>query len=837
MKAVIMAGGFGTRLRPLTLNIPKPMVPLGGAPVMEHLVKLLKRHNFTDLTALLYFQADLIKDYFGDGSRFNVDFKYVMSGADFGTAGSVKNAQKLLDERFIIISGDVATDINLTEAIQFHKARKAEATIVLTRVENPLSYGVVITNEQGKITRFLEKPSWGQVFSDTVNTGIYILEPEVLDLIPPETEFDFSQNLYPKMLAENRRLYGYVAEGYWRDIGNNEEYFQCHQDLLDGKLKLGDLGQKIEQNGAIIWAGEDAQWSPNAQFSGTVILGDRVKIGPRAKLYNTVLGADSIVGREASVNRVVAWEKVSIGPHSQVAESIICHGVVIEEEAIIEENAIISDNAKIGAGARVKQNVKVWPEKVVEAGAILTASLVWGERYTKELFTDSRITGIANVEITPEFAARLGAAYGAMLGQGNTVILSRDAGRSSRMILRGLSAGLTSAGVDVAELQTLPIPVLRYQLSLWQESGAIYARTSPTGSHQLDIVFFESGGYDITVARTKSLERLFLREDFRRAPMENTGNIEFPGRVIEYYRDGFLRELDIESIKKAKLKVVIDFSFGSASDILPAILGHLGINFIAINTYLDPDKLSYFESDRAKATKQLSTIVKSLKADAGFIIGPGAEKLITFDENGNQIDNQMLLLKVLSLFLETTNCRKIAVPVVASHGADLIAESKKCEVERIADTHLAMMDALHKKGADFVGGTKGGFIFPGFQVGADAMFALAKILELIARTGKRFGEVKGAWSNIKIVQKEVPCSWTKKGLVMRRLMEHTAKKERILADGVRFFKDGAYVLIKPDRMNASFYIQIEAKSADKVKKMLKNYTDMVKDWQGDTSES
>jgi mannose-1-phosphate guanylyltransferase/phosphomannomutase len=837
MKAVIMAGGFGTRLRPLTLNVPKPMVKLGGYPVMEHLVRLLKKHGFAELTALLYFQAEQIQDYFGDGSRFGVKLNYVMSAADFGTAGSVKNAQKLLDERFLIISGDVATDVDLTEAIQFHEARKAEATIVLTRVENPLSYGVVITDEKDKVTRFLEKPSWGQVFSDTVNTGIYILEPEILDLIPQATDFDFSKDLFPKMLADNRRLFGYVARGYWRDIGNNEEYFQAHQDLLDGKLKLDLLGQRLEQDGSVLWLGKDTQVSPNAQFQGTVIIGDRAKIGPRAKLYNSVVGADSIVGREASLNRVVTWDEVSIGPRAQISEAVICRGVVIEEEAVIEENTIISDRAKIGSGARIKQNVKIWPEKIVEAGAILTASLVWGERWTKELFTDSRITGIANVEITPEFAARLGAAYGAMLGQNSTVILSRDAGRSSQMIMRGLAAGLISAGVDVAELQTIPIPVLRYQLSLWQESGAIYARTSPEGNHLADIVFFDSGGYDISVAKTKSIERLFLREDFRRAAMENTGNIEFPGRVIEYYRDGFLREIDTESIHQAKMKVVIDFSFGSAADILPAILGALDINFISINTYLDADRISYFEKERLRALKQLSTIVKSLKADAGFLVGPGAERLQACDENGEIIDNQKLLLKVLSLFLETSSCKRIAVPVVASYGVDLLAKTKKCEVERIADTHLAMMDALHKANADFVGGTKGGFIFPGFQVGADAMFALAKILELMARTGKRLGHVKGPWSNIKIIQKEVPCSWTKKGLVMRRLIEHTAKRQRVLVDGVRFFKDGVYILIKPDRMKASFFIQVEAKSEDKAKKVLKSYAELVKEWQGGESEN
>ncbi|MCP4580329.1 MAG: NTP transferase domain-containing protein [candidate division Zixibacteria bacterium] len=831
MKAVIMAGGFGTRLRPLTLNIPKPMVPLGGIPVMEHLVKLLKKHNFTDIKSLLYFQADQIKNHFGNGSKWGVDMDYVMAQADFGTAGSVKNAQKYLDERFIIISGDVATDIDLTAAIKFHKKSKAQASMVLTRVENPLAYGVVIVDDNGRIDRFLEKPSWGQVFSDTINTGIYILEPEVLDLVPAQTEFDFSKDLFPKMLADKMRLYGFIADGYWRDIGNTSEYSASNQDLLEGSLNLGEFGQKVEKDGATLWLGEKTQVSPRATFAGTVIIGDRTKIGPRAKLFNSVIGADSIVGREADLKRCVAWDRVSIGPRVKASEAIICDGVVVSEAAELEENVIISSNAKVGNDALVKANVKVWPEKEVEAGAILSSSLVWGERWTKELFTNSKITGIANVEMTPELAGRLGAAYGAIVGENQTVIVSRDGSRSSRMLTRALIAGLISAGANVAELRTIPIPLLRYQLSLQIEAGGIYARVSPLSDRRMDIVFFDSGGYDIPVSKAKSIERLFLREDFRRASMEQTGKIEFPERVIEYYRDGFLQALNIESFRQSNLKVVIDFGFGGASEILPAILGALDIEVIALNAYPDPDRVYHYSQQEEKARKQLSAIVKSLKADAGFLIGPGAEKLTVVNEFGKVIDYQTLLCLILSLYLEMGNCRRVAVPVVASSGIEALAKKYKIIVDRIPDTHLAMMDALHKSGADFVGGTKGGFIFPGFQIGCDAMFAVAKILELMTLTGKHLGDVKQNWPDIKIINKEIPCSWTRKGLVMRRLMEHTARKKRILVDGVRFFSDATNITIKPDRYKASFYLQVESKSEDKAKSSLKEYASKIKQWQ------
>ncbi len=243
MKAVIMAGGFGTRLRPLTCNIPKPIVPVMNKPMMQHIIELLHSHGITDLVATLFYQPEVITRYFGDGSKFGVSLRYVKAEADYGTAGSVRNASSLLNDRFVIISGDVLTDCDLSEAIRFHEERKARATLVLTRVKNPLQYGVVITNKQGKITRFLEKPSWGEVFSDTVNTGIYILEPSVMELIPTKEEFDFSKDLFPFMMEQDLGLYGYISDRYWRDIGTLNEYQDAHLDYLHGKVSCCNRGK------------------------------------------------------------------------------------------------------------------------------------------------------------------------------------------------------------------------------------------------------------------------------------------------------------------------------------------------------------------------------------------------------------------------------------------------------------------------------------------------------------------------------------------------------------------------------------------------------------------
>jgi mannose-1-phosphate guanylyltransferase / phosphomannomutase len=236
MKAVIMAGGEGTRLRPLTSNLPKPMMPLANRPMMEHIVNLLKDHGFDDIVVTVAFLPQAIRTYFGNGSEFGVRMVYATEETPLGTAGSIRNAMDELDDTFLVISGDVLTDIDLSEIVAFHQDRKALATIGLKAVENPLDFGIVITHEDGSIERFLEKPTWGEVFSDTVNTGIFVLEPEIFDWIDAGVAVDFSSDVFPRLLDAGKPLFGAVAEGYWEDVGTLDAYVKVHQDVLDGKV-------------------------------------------------------------------------------------------------------------------------------------------------------------------------------------------------------------------------------------------------------------------------------------------------------------------------------------------------------------------------------------------------------------------------------------------------------------------------------------------------------------------------------------------------------------------------------------------------------------------------
>lgn len=832
MKAVIMAGGFGTRLRPLTSYIPKPMVPMLNRPMMEHIVRLLRSHSITDIIVTLFHQPDAIIDYFQDGSRFGVHLQYIRAEADYGTAGSVRNASDFLHERFLVISGDVLTDFNLTKALDFHLDRRAKVTIVLYHSANPLQYGVVITRDDGKIVRFVEKPTWGEVFSDTINTGIYIIEPEILDLVPRKQEFDFSKNLFPLLLEKEEDLFGYTAEGYWRDVGNLTEYLEAHWDALAGRVRLEASGRK-EGN---LYVGQGTHLPKNRKdWKGTIVLGDDCEVGEDTTISNSVIGNHVRIESGARLEDCVVWNKVVIRRGAQLTADVVTSGSVIGEEAVISENVFIGEKCLIGARARLGGNIKLWPAKIVDEGAVLTKSLVWENRWTRELFTDARITGYSNIEMNPEFGARLGAAFGAFLGPGKTVATSRDMDNVSRMMNRAIICGLVSAGVEVNDLRATPIPILRHELSTGKEVGGVHVRKSPYDRNLTDVIFFDAGGKDLPVSKTKTIERLFFGEEVPRVAPEKVGSIHFPERTTESYVQKFLSCLNIELIRKGKFRLVIDYSHGITATIFPTLLGQLGCDVLAVNAYLDRSKLTRETHEIETALKQLSHIVTSLRYDIGFMLDAGGEKLFVVDENGKPVSSDRLLVIVTKLFLQANpETKRIAVPISASMEVDLVASTHNVEVMKTKDSHLAMMNAATEPEIRFVGGTRGGFIFPEFSFATDGMFAVAKILELLAATGEKIGAVDGKLPKLKIVQRDIPCPWELKGKVMRLLTKESEGKKREEFDGIKFYVDArgssSSVFVVPDKERALFHLRVESMEESIAKSLADEYEQKIMTW-------
>ncbi len=830
-----MAGGFGTRLRPLTNNLPKPMVPMANRPIIDHIVELLKKHSITDLIGLLYFQPEVISNHLGDGTRFGVKIDYTTATVDLGTAGAVASAMRgyKKPETTLVISGDVLTDINLKKAVEFHKKRKSVATIVLTRVENPLPFGIVITDKRGRITRFLEKPGWGEVFSDTINTGIYILEKEILKFVPEEGEFDFGKELFPILLEKKKPIYGYIAEGYWKDVGSLEEYRQANLDILRHNVHVNMPGEEIDEGG--VWVGGGTRIDYKSTFEGTVVIGGGCKIEAGARISNSIIGSNAAVEEGAVITDSVIWDNVRVGSGAYVQENVIAGDTEIGAGAHLSEGCIVSDHCRIGRNATVKANVKVWPHKTVEDDATLASSLIWGQKWSKSIFSTYGVTGLANIELSPEFAAKLGAAYGATLKKGVAVSTSRDAHKNSRMINRAVMTGILSTGVNVHDYGVTPIPVCRFLAKGGNEVGGIHTRRSPFDPLLLDLKFFDNKGLNLHPGYEKNIEKLFFREDFRRVSIEETGEMVFPIHGFEYYQNGFMSAIDVEAVRGAGFKVVLDYSYGSSSRIFPAILGSLNCDVIALNANLDGTKTTRTEEEFAKAVRQLSTIVRSLDADIGFLLDAGGEKVFIVDETGEIIDGDTALNLVTLLTLKCA--RKaglkgtIAVPVTSPRAVDSMAKTYGFEVRRTRTSPRGLMEAASESGAIFVGEPLGGFIFPGFQPVFDGMYAIAKIIEMLAKEKTTLHKLIREIPPSIILKEKVPCPFENKGLVMRMLAEDSGGKDTLLLDGIRINFKKDWVAAYPSQDHPYFHVVAEASTEQQASDLIAKYSGKIRTWQ------
>jgi len=813
MQAVVMAGGFGTRLRPLTANIPKPMTPLLNKPIIEHIIVLLKSHGITDLILILYHQAEVIKDYFRDGKKFGVKIQYVKPDADYGTAGAVSCGYELINGRFIILSGDVVTDFDLSQAISFHEKRKSVSTLVLTRAKNPLQFGIVLTDKEGKITKFFEKPSWSEVFSDTINTGIYVLEKETLALVPKargnKSDCDFSKDLFPYLLKNKLPLYGVTLSGYWRDVGSLDDYIKTNLEALKGKINL-PLARGLIKNGSIV-AGD-------------------AKVSKNTKIINSVVGSGCSIAAGTVIRNSILWNNVVIEDNSRINHDVICNNVKINPNCRINENVFIGNNVIIGSNVTVRSDVKIWPQKTVDSNSIVTKNLIWEEKWKDSLFTDSRITGISNIEITPEFSAKLGMAYGVFAGLDSKILISRDIDNVSLMIKGAITSGLLSSGVSVLDYQTMPIPIMRQELSGGKGAGGIFVRKSPFDSSRCDIIFFDSNGKDLSSAKIKSIERLVISNDARPTPFDKIGAITYAERTYESYKERFLDNIDKEIINKRKFKIAINFSHGITSTILPNIIGDFDVELVTLDSHLDSAKQTRSPEEFKTALQQLSYIVTSLKYDAGFLIDAGGEKIYVVDDSGKILSYDRFLSLVVYLYLSLfPKTKKIAVPIQASGEIELAAKKYSTGIVRVKDSHFAIMNSTSDPDVGLAGGTKGGVIFPAFSFATDGMFSIVKILELVARSRKKLSDIGSKTPKLYMAKNNVFCTLDQKGKIMRKLVEDSEGKKRQLIDGIKiFFDDYKWVLCIPDSEREIFHVNAEAKTHKAAQELVKKYSEKIK---------
>jgi mannose-1-phosphate guanylyltransferase / phosphomannomutase len=815
-----MAGGEGTRLRPMTANQPKPLLPVANKPIMEHVLHLLKKHGFSETVVTVQFLASLIRNYFGDGEEFGMSLQYATEEMPLGTAGSVKNAEdELRSSPFVVISGDALTDIDLTTLVDFHKKQGALVTVALTRVPNPLEFGIIIADEDGRIQRFLEKPTWGQVFSDTVNTGIYVMEPEALAQVPAGEQVDWSGDVFPRLLEAGAPLYGWVADGYWEDVGTHESYLKAQADVLSGKVDIEIDGFEVSPG---VWVSEGAEVDPEAVLTGPLCIGDYAKIEAGAHLREfTVIGNNVVVKEGAFLHRAVVHNNVFIGPGATLRGCVIGKNTDVMASARVEEGAVVGDECLIEPEAYVSAGVKVYPFKTIEAGAVVNTSVIWESRGQRTLFGPRGVSGLVNVEITPELCVRLASAYASTLRKGAVVTTSRDVSRAARALKRAIHSALNASAINVLDLEAQPLPVARFHTARGDASGGIALRTTPGDSQSIDIIFLDERGADLSQAACRKLERVFSRLEYRRAFPGEIAELNYPSRTVETYAAELLAAMDMTGVREAGLKVVVDCAGGTASLVLPALLGRIGVDVLTVNNRLDEASPTQSLAQLRAGMQRLAELVASSRAAFGVRFDQVGERMQVVDDRGAMVNEDRALLVILDLIAAERRTGRVALPVTTTRVAERVCRFHGVQVEWTPTSLYGLTEATASDDVVFGADGRGGFVVPEFSRTLDGIAAFVRLLGLVARTRLTLSQIDARIPRAHLLKRSMPTPWAAKGSVMRTVVEAAAGREIDTTDGVRVIEaDGGWVLVLPDPAEAVTHLWAEGPDADAAQSLL-----------------
>ncbi|MGI6168855.1 MAG: sugar phosphate nucleotidyltransferase [Christensenellales bacterium] len=764
MKAVIMAGGEGQRLRPLTCTLPKPMVPVLNRPVMEYCVDLLKKHGISSVATTLQYLPEKIQDHFGDGTGFGVQMRHFLENQPLGTAGSVKNAEDFLDETFVVLSGDAITDIDLSAALAFHRQNRASATIVLKQVEVPLEYGVVIIDKNGCVQRFLEKPAWGEVFSDYANTGIYILEPEIFDYIPKGEKTDFAKDVFPKLLADGVPMFGYVAEGYWCDIGGLDQYIGCQWDILDGKCDVDTKAQRIAgnliQEGAPLPGGNI---QPPCFVAASAYIHPEAMVGPYS-----VIGDNVKILAGASVKRSILWQRCAAGEGAVLRGAVMCEGAEADEYAEAYEGAVVGHMSVVGEKTKIMPGVGIWPYKVVECGCEVQENIVWGSVKRGVAVSESRVSGRLGVELSPELISRLGSAFArAAVG---SIALGHDSDAGAVMLYEAFCAGVLAEGYDVFCLEDGFLPALQFTARTLPVAGSVFIRCShKTGIYCLE--FFDREGLHLARKQEKVIEDTYAQRRFQRP--DNPGRIALRGSMMQTYiaslsalADGLTREMT----------VAVGCGNPAVMDALDKVLRAIGVEMVVVEHVDDMH----------------AAIQRNQAAFGAWIEGSGAS-VVLFDETGQALDQHFHAAFPSFLRTRYSGASTGVLPVglgdevydwfLGSSGRVVVSKSSSDEVVR---TFLQHNELVEEQAALAYG------------LESDGLLLTAMTARALTETDKPLRELYPAsrGKGEPMAQQHIDCRNREIGKIMRSLYE-MGEADKNMPEGVKINHEKGWAVVLP----------------------------------------
>ena len=766
MKAVIMAGGEGTRLRPLSLGSPKPMTPLLGRPVMEHIINLLKNHKITDICVTLCYKPQAVMDYFGGGEQLGVRLTYFVEDEPLGTAGSVKNCMSHLGrEDFLVISGDCVCDLDLSQLVQFHRERKAQATLGLYRHPNPLEYGLVLTGGDGQVERFVEKPGWGQVFTDQINTGIYVLSPAAMDRVPKDTVWDFGKDLFPALLREGAPLCGLPLEGYWCDMGDCKAYLDCVCDALSGKVKL-DMGLPKREGG--VWSArplpKGLNLVPPCWIGEGVSLGEGCLVGP-----HTVLDRGARVGGRAMVQRSILLEDASAGSRTTLYGAILCKNASTQKGAVLNEGAVLGENALAEEGSTLLERVKLWPGQTAPAACRLARSITSGSQKGVLRFGDSgTIRGILGEDMGPEALLTLGS----ILGAEGQVGLGCSPTPGAGMLARAAAVGVAAAGGE-ALTHSLASPVQGAGLAVFQQLPvSLFVEES---GNTVYLHLFDRNGLPLGRTRERKLEHALLQGEVRRTRGDKVGRL----RQLEYSQEQWAKGVaELAGLRRPALRRAVAAVGESTPEdrALRAALAALG----------------------CRLEREWRPGIPAFHAQRGGF------SLTAQDEQGAMVDPGQLLT-LLALIEMENGSGKVAVPAAASAAIELVAAGYGGTVLRLDRD-----------------GDQARELYAAQPWLRQAPAAAVRICARMAISGQKLETLVSKTPRFSSWRREVPLS-SDRGRVMQALAREQSRKPS--GEGLRMRTGSGWVYLTPIARRSALRITAEGPDLELAAELCDFYAD------------
>ncbi len=778
MKAIIMAGGAGTRLRPLTCELPKPMLPVANRPVIDYAVEHLKRHGIHEIGVTLQYMPHVIQDHLGNGKRFAAAFEYFTEATPLGTAGSVRQAFEFLSDTFVVLSGDGITDIDITEALRYHNERNADVTIVLKRVEDPLEYGVVITEPDGRIIRFAEKPNWSEVFSDSVNTGIYIINKAVMSLIEENKQADFSKDLFPLMLERSMKLYGYVAEGYWCDIGNYRSYIEANIDAISGKIKGIEHGDGYYEIKKGVWVGKYTKLDESAVLEAPCLIGQNCNIRAGAHIYpDSIIGEGCFLGRGSSIKNSILHENVYVGAMSEVRGAVVSAGTRIADNTGVFEGCMIGAECSVGERCIVKNGAAIWPEKRIEPGSTVQSNIVWQKAFKAGLFENEHICGKLNHDIDPENLTLFAAAFASM--QNGKLAISHNGTPASRMLYSVIKAGIMATGKGLIELKSAPLPALRYSVRLFGCDGGIYVGTE---HNNVKIWFLDEKGINISHDTERKLENAVR---FRSFTYSEANDITTPrnfGGCTDFYERHLIYTAGLRRGALKGMNVNVRQSGGIESLVLINILDELGVNVL-------------LEGGRCE------NCIDVMLSDFG-------ESVKLFDKNGSEysVEQMNLLLNYISLRTQSGEKYTFA-DYNTPEAVDIIARANNGAVIRTKSGIRSLIQEIVKHD-----GIDDSLPVGRMSMYYDGIMFILILLGFIKNEGKTVDEIMSTMPELHLSEKEVECPWDKRARVLGRMAQNADKNA--VGSGVKIRHQYGWSLVLPDEKRAVFKVYSEGFSTE-----------------------